>query len=322
MAEVPGVNITKTAYRRVAASYEGSPDALLNLHTVDDLYLHLTTWQDVRHTRDMLALMSAWSAELDLEAAAKICAQIRTIRPQPLCSVTASFVGKRNYSADEIKTAVSEGIASRYAWTYTADDREADFNVRVFIEHEAASIGLRLGKSPLHERAYKQAQRAGSLKPSVAVAMLRLTEVSAGQTLLDPCCGAGTILIEGAQMGAIAAGGDIDAEAAAAAYANADSAGVHINVRQWDARQLPIADGSIDRVVTNLPWGRQIAVDDVLAHFYADVCAEIERVVAPGGRVAILTSTPELLRFNQLRETRAIEISLFGQTPTIVIFSR
>jgi tRNA G10 N-methylase Trm11 len=92
-------------------------------------------------------------------------------------------------------------------------------------------------------------------------------------------------------------------------------------VSEWDARQLPIEDQSIDRVVTNLPWGRQIKIDDDLGRFYRDVCAEIERVLVPGGRVAVLTSTPHLLQFDHLRPDNALEISLFGQTPTISLYT-
>jgi 23S rRNA G2445 N2-methylase RlmL len=320
MATLPGLHISETSYRRVAADYEGSPDSLLNLRTVDDLYLDIAIWRGVSHTRDILGELEIWSAQLDLASAAQVCETIRMIRQEPLFSVTASFVGKRNYSADEIKNAVAEGVSSTYPWAYTLDDGQADFNIRVFIEHETAYVGVRLGKSPLHERDYKQAQRAGSLKPPVAAAMLQLAEVLPGHRLLDPCCGAGTILIEGALMGAVASGGDLDPEAISAARANAASADIKVDMQTWDARTLPIPDQSIERIVTNLPWGRQIVVDEPLQTFYGDVCAEMERVLTPAGRIAVLTSTPQLLHFKQLRPERAIEISLFGQNPTIALY--
>jgi tRNA (guanine6-N2)-methyltransferase len=141
-----------------------------------------------------------------------------------------------------------------------------------------------------------------------------------GRTLLDPCCGAGTILIEGALMGAVAMGGDSDPEAISAAHTNASAAGASVDIQTWDARALPLQDESVDRIVTNLPWGRQIVVDEPLERFYEDVCAEMERVLAPGGRIAVLTSTSQLLRFKHLRQQRAIEISLFGQNPTIALY--
>jgi tRNA (guanine6-N2)-methyltransferase len=319
MADVPGLNVSETAYRRVAGTYEGSLPALLQLRTVDDLYLSLATWNAIRHTRDMLADFAQLAEELNLDEAAANCATVRTIKSEPLFSITASFVGKRNYSADEIKNAAADGILARYDWTYTPDDREADFNIRIFIEHDTAYVGVRLSKSPLHERGYKQVERAGSLKPPVAAAMLRLAHVDAGHRLLDPCCGAGTVLIEGALTGAISQGGDIEAEAVMAAKTNADTAKVEVGVQTWDARELPLADQSVDRIVTNLPWGRQIAVDEALESFYRQVCAEMERVLVPGGRIAVLTSTPHLLRFNRLQPDQTIEISLFGQTPMIVV---
>ena len=51
------------------------------------------------------------------------------------------------------------------------------------------------------------------------------------------------------------------------------------------------------------------------------MCRESERVLAPGGRIAVLTSLPGYLSFASLRSVEAIEISLFGQTPTISVFA-
>ena len=124
-----------------------------------------------------------------------------------------------------------------------------------------------------------------------------MVDLRAGQRLLDPCCGSGTILIEAALSGARAAGGDLDSEAVAAAQANAHAAGVTLAIEQWDAKALPLPDRSIERIVTNLPWGRQVALDEDLANLYAGICGELERVLTPGGRIALLTSAPELLRF-------------------------
>ncbi|MCC6804068.1 MAG: methyltransferase domain-containing protein [Anaerolineae bacterium] len=321
MAALPGVAIAETAYRRVAATGDGALDALLRLRTVDDLYLDAGTWTGIGHTRDMLAVLQWHAAQLELDAIAGQIASVRPLPPQPVFSITASFVGRRNYTTDEIKRTIAEGILSLYDWRYTPDDREADLNVRLFIEHETAYVGVRLGKHPLHERAYKAVERPGSLKPTVAAAMLRLAGADPGARLLDPCCGSGTIVIEGALLGAAAQGGDIDPEAVEAALANASAAGVEVAITQRDARVLPLPDRSIDCVVTNLPWGRQIAVDDALAGLYADVCSEIERVIAPGGRIVVLTSAPDYLVFRRLRQTGAVEISLFGQTPAICTFA-
>jgi 23S rRNA G2445 N2-methylase RlmL len=55
---------------------------------------------------------------------------------------------------------------------------------------------------PLHRRAYKRATVAGTLHPPLAAAMVRLAGVRPEHTLLDPCCGAGTLLAEARLAGA------------------------------------------------------------------------------------------------------------------------
>lgn len=319
MRAVDGVHNLQTTYRRVLAGCD-SISPLLDLRTVDDVFLQLATWNPLEHIRSALGDIRAWSMELDLDAALKILSAVRPIPSKPSFSVTANFVGKRNYTSDEIKTSTAEGIQSRYAWQYLDDDRESDFNIRIFIDHEVALVGLRLGKRPLHERNYKHIQRPGSLKPPVAAAMLKLAGLKTGENLLDPCCGVGTILIEGAAIGAVAEGGDIDPESVEAARVNAQAANANIQIKQWDARKLTLADASIDYVVSNLPWGRQIQLDADLKLFYRDTCAEIERVLRPDGRVALLTTTPDLLNFKRLALVEQIEISLFGQNPIISVF--
>jgi 23S rRNA G2445 N2-methylase RlmL len=301
----------------------GAPlPSLLGLRTVDDVFLDVAAWPGIVRQRGALGRLCELGAQLDLYQAAAHCAEVRTVPRSPAFSVTANFVGKRNYSTVEIKQACAESIAAAHGWAYAPDDTGADLNVRVFIDHDVAFVGVRLGERPLHRRPYKQTHVPGSLKPPVAAAMLALAEVGPGMHLLDPCCGAGTILIEAAQIGAVAQGGDCDPDAVTAARANIYAAGVSADVREWDACALSLDDGAFERVVTNLPWGREVRVDAVLEAFYSRVCAEIRRVLAPGGQIAVLTNLPHLVTFSDLRRDVELEISLFGQTPTVQVFSR
>lgn len=318
MAQLRGLQVKTIGYRHILANYTGKAAHLLSLRTVDDLFIYLTEWQEIGPHRVTLARLEQLALDLDLWDAVNVRAEIHPLGENVTFSISANFVGRRNYTTDEIKLAIAKSIETITGWHYTEDDRQGDINIRIFIEHENALIGMRLANAPLHKRTYKQEHVLGSLKPSVAAAMLFLAQVQPSQTLLDPCCGAGTILIEAANNGLHAIGGDHDDNALAAATRNAQAANVTIELHHWDTRALPTPEASIDRIVSNLPWGRQVEVDDNLAAFYQAACQEIERVITPNGRIVLLTNRPELVIFDSYQVEKQIEISLFGQTPTIV----
>lgn len=315
-----GLAVGDIGYRRVHAQAQGDLRPLLALSTVDDLFLEVNRWLGISHTRAALDTFQELGGQLDLRTALALCARLRPIARQPIFSVTANFVGRRNYSSDEIKVALAAGIEASQGWTYSPDDGAAALNVRVFIEHDRGLVGVRLGATPLHRRNYKQEQRPGSLKPTVAAALLQMLDLQPGETLLDPCCGAGTILVEAARRGGFALGGDSDADAVSASRTNASYAGVFVDVQTWDARSLPLADGSVACIASNLPWNRQVLIHEDEPIFYTSLCAEMERVLAPDGRVALLTNRPDLLVFQRLACREQVEISLFGQKPTIGVY--
>jgi tRNA (guanine6-N2)-methyltransferase len=321
LSTLPGVTVDEIAYRRIFASCQGSLAPLLSLRTVDDVFLHVETWQGISRARSTLSILKTSSAQLHLNEALAVLEQVRTIQSSPTFSVTANFVGKRNYNTDEIKQACAAGTIEGQGWVYSEDDSNADLNVRIFIEGETAVVGVRLASRSLSKRPYKQEHVPGSLKPAAAAALVALANVNSDTQLLDPCCGAGTILIEARSRGATTMGGDIDQQAVTAAYLNATQADVDTHIQRWDARALPISDRSVDCIISNLPWGRAVSTDGSLQTLYQEIGDEIERVLAPGGRTVLLTNLPELVRFKRLKCEQKIEISLFGQTPTIMVWS-
>lgn len=316
MRVIPGMSIETVAYRRVEADYIGPLAALLRLATVDDVFIKLADWDSIGHTRDNLARLRDLSQSLEIASCLPVLAEVRGDQLLPVFSITANFVGKRNYSVPEIKQVAAQGVRSAYPnWQYVDDDRNADLNLRLFIEHDRALVGLRIGSYSLHRRPYKQQHLPGSLKPPVAAAMIRLAGLQPGQIMIDPFCGAGTIVIEAALQGIVAVGGDLAAEAVRTAQVDLS---VEIALLHSDARRLPFADKSVDSVVSNLPWGKQVNEGDDLRMLYHASFAEMQRVVKPDGSIVLLTSQPELLE--QVPDEQ-IEISLFGENPTIVKYT-
>jgi len=147
--------------------------------------------------------------------------------------------------------------------------------------------------------------------------MLRLAGVGAGQLLLDPCCGAGTLPIEAAGRVADAIGCDADPAAVAAAVGNGRGTGVAWAVA--DAGALPLPDGSVDRIAVNPPWARQVAPRGRLAAAPDALWREARRVLAPGGRIVALLPDPRPPA--GLEVQRVLPVSLFGAHPVVVVLT-
>jgi 23S rRNA G2445 N2-methylase RlmL len=174
--------------------------------------------------------------------------------------------------------------------------------VWVHVVGERTIVGVRLSDDTLAGRAYKRAHLPASLKPTVARAAAIMAEVGPSDVVVDPMCGAGTILREAAEQataaskrirGGLVAGGDVDAEALAAARQNTGKAA---RLAQWDARRLPLRNGVADVVITNPPYGRQHEASGDVAGLYRAVMREIARVLAPEGRAVVLTGEPAALQ--------------------------
>lgn len=131
---------------------------------------------------------------------------------------------------------------------------------RVVLGEAAVLIGPRCTPAPLHRRPWKIATVPGTLRPPVAAAMARLARVSSGHLAVHPCCGAGTILIEASiqQPGAQYVGSDISIQALNAAAANGQRRR-HMHWVRQQATQLPYTRAPVNRIVSNSPWGRQVA---------------------------------------------------------------
>jgi tRNA (guanine6-N2)-methyltransferase len=319
LARLPGVTVTERTYRCLRFVCAGPVGALLALRSVDDVFVQVAAWTELGRPRSALERLRLLCARLDLFPALEVCAQARAVPCAPRFSLSVSFVGKRNYTTDEMKAVLAEGIASRHRWAYEPDDRLADVHVRLFLDHEQGLVGVRLARQPLHERWYRRAHVVGALKPSVAGALALLAEVSSQTRALDPCCGSGTLVIEAALQGARVCGGDSNALAVEAARANCAAAGVAASLQHWQAQALPLAAASVDRVLCNLPWGRQSCPGEPLATFYREVCGERRRVLAPGGRMVLLTSAPEAVDVPGLTSAACLEISVYGQRPTVLV---
>lgn len=96
-----------------------------------------------------------------------------------------------------------------------------------------------------------------SLHPKYARALINLTGVKRGGTVLDPFCGTGGIMIEAAEMGMKAIASDFDEEMIMGCMENMDFYGLKLtDFETMDIGEIPERFGEVDAVATDPPYGR------------------------------------------------------------------
>ncbi|MBT2226666.1 methyltransferase domain-containing protein [Nonomuraea sp. NEAU-A123] len=313
---------------------------LLELRMADDVLLVAAVVEGAGRDKESLTRLTRAARELDAESLTKLAQRI-TGSPYGVrdggVEVSASFVGRRNYSRFDIEDAVGAELARPAGLAYHSrrDGRvppEGSMAWRVTVEGEQAVIALRVPARPLHRRSYKTESIPGTLHPPVAAAMAGLARLDRAATVLDPCCGAGTTLIEARALAPRTRllGLDHDPHAVHIAAANAArDAALGLAARgvaraiAWsvaDAGRIPLPGGSVDRVLVNPPWDRQVAPTGRLRRDPARLWREIHRVLAVGGIVVALL--PEPWQPPGFTVNRMVHLTLSGRHPVIAVLRR
>ena len=116
-----------------------------------------------------------------------------------------------NFTALRIKDAVCDTLREATGERPSVDTRHPDLPITLFVGPDHATLYVDTSGSSLFKRGWREDTGEAPLKETLAAAMLAAIGWQGREEdgpLLDPCCGAGTIAIEAAQMACgIAAGG-------------------------------------------------------------------------------------------------------------------
>ncbi|MGH2355083.1 MAG: methyltransferase domain-containing protein [Chloroflexota bacterium] len=321
-AKVEDAAIRQTARGKVFFTSRQPFERLLALRSVDNLYTVAGRFRVGPHRAHLVDVEEA-VASLDV---GEVVARASAAPPHPTCFVNASRSGRHTYSRFELAEAATQGILARCPrWRIgSADDHDLEF--RLDVADETAVFSLRLTPPGFRFRGQERRFALAALRPPVAHALVWRSRPAPDDRFADPFCGSGTILAERLPYPARRVlGGDLAPEALAAARANLP-ADPRLTLARWDARRLPLAAGSVDKVVSNLPFGRQVLAANEIAGLYRGLAAEVGRVLAPGGHALLLTDQMEALtraaEAAGLRSQAVLSLSLKGRHPQVILLRR
>lgn len=127
-------------------------------------------------------------------------------------SIAVDFSGQnraiRNtqFGAQRSKDAIVDWYSSHGGQRPAVERRHPDVRINVRLSRDRAAVSLDFSGGSLHQRGYRSGTGAAPLKENLAAAILLRADwpgmAARGGALIDPMCGSGTLLLEGAMMAA------------------------------------------------------------------------------------------------------------------------
>jgi SAM-dependent methyltransferase len=126
---------------------------------------------------------------------------------------------------------------------------------------------------------------ATEIIPDLGPVLVEATDLGPGHHVLDVAAGSGNVAIPAAATGAHVIASDLTPELLDQGRADAEAAGVSLEWQVADAEHLPYDDNSFDAVTS--------CVGVMFAPHHQRAADELVRVCRPGGRIGLLSWTPE-----------------------------
>jgi 23S rRNA G2445 N2-methylase RlmL len=299
-----GGEIKRTARGTLAFRLARIDDRILDLKTTEDVFLLAWGTDSLTYTTNDLALIRQWTAKKpDWPQLLALHHALRPLRKgKPTFRVICQMQGEHGFRRVDAREAFIDGLQKVVppGWVHAEENAWIEFWLT--IKGKTATCGVRLTDRTMRHREYKTEHVLASLRPTVAAAMARLAGIGPGMTIVDPMCGAGTILAESADLAGarrltdtIVMGGDTDPNAVFCSRENLKRHGL-VTVSRWDATRLPLGDASVDRIITNPPFGEQLMTKAMIGPLYRLAVREYDRVLKPGGRAVVLVSDEATFR--------------------------
>lgn len=137
-----------------------------------------------------------------------------------------------------------------------------------------------------HKRPYKHPT---SIDPKMARVLVNLARVKKGDTVFDPFCGTGGILIEAGLMGMNIEGCDISEEMLEGCTKNLEYFNLEGSIKECDALKIDMAEKKVEAIITDLPYGRSsFMTDRNKERFYSDFLKTASDMLEAGRHLVVV----------------------------------
>ncbi|PRP78894.1 THUMP domain-containing protein 2 [Planoprotostelium fungivorum] len=272
---------------------------------------------------ESLRFIQKWSMEKfsDIEEAFESCR--RALAPQNCPSpvrfrVSCKLSGHRmeRHSHQSVSTSIARGVteASQHKWKSNVKEYEMELYVNLTDRSTLLAFPLpRRDKSssfggPVesdnHNFTLKDYFLVSGMRSSLAWAMVKLLGVRHTETICDPMCGKGTLLIEmcskyksNAYIGIDVSREQLEKASENVLHLTKYQAQANISLFYANSTNLPLRDDSIDAFISDIPFGQRFGSYEDCKRIYPLLLEEMFRVGTSTCKAVILTSQNQLLRW-------------------------
>ncbi|MDR2536123.1 MAG: methyltransferase domain-containing protein [Treponema sp.] len=231
--------------------------------------------------------------------------------------VITSYENQLVHIQEDLKKAVEKVIAKRMHLNVNRSNPDTEYWFLV------RSEGFSIFMKRLTRRSREKVPRKGELAPELAYMMCRLSEPDKNDVVMDPFCGYGAIPYQRLKRFPLRRFYmfDRDNKVLAIAKQTVHAKGSRLClVQRIDAYDLPslLPDQSIDKIITDPPWGLYEPLPCEAEQFYRDILGIFTRLLKPKGLIILLTAREEelcnaLTDIPLLQVTKRIAILVSGK---------
>lgn len=173
----------------------------------------------------------------------------------------------------------------------TVDLQNQDLDIFVHLNDNYFTVGLPLTKRPLSDRNYL---KHIALRSTICCAMCMAADVKCEDVILDPMCGAATLLVEAVRQFKCKTcfGIDLDVNQLEQAKINvcASLTEDQITLISADSSKQLFRKHCVDVVLCDVPFGRKFGKRSDIKQLFSQLTETISSVVNTNGRICILVS--------------------------------
>jgi len=193
-------------------------------------------------------------------------------------------------------------LAEIYSKERKVNLKTPDIEIRGLITDSRVYVGLKtaeINRSQFDDRKVQHRPFFSpiSLHPKLARALVNLSLIKKDETLLDPFCGTGGILIEAGLIGARTIGSDVEDKMIEGCKKNLD----FYRIKNYELFCSDIGNinryiAEVDAVVTDLPYGKSTTTKgEYIQQLYERAFENISKILKPGRRAVTGLSNKDML---------------------------